>query len=210
MSMFTGIIEEIGIIKEIFTGKITVFCDKVLEGTKIGDSISVNGVCLTVNNLGINYFSSDVSPETMTVTNIRNLKSGSKVNLERALTLSTRLGGHIVTGHIDTTGKIISITKTGDFYTLIIGFDKLYSKYTAKKGSISINGISLTIAECGDDFVKIAIIPSTFDSTTLKLLKTEDSVNIEFDILSKYVEKFLSSSDNNNITVNFLTENGFC
>lgn len=208
--MFTGIIEEIGKIKSISDKTITISCKKVLEDTKIGDSISVDGVCLTVSKMGNSEFHADISPETLRVTSLASKEQRSEVNLERALTLSSRLGGHIVSGHIDTIGNVIKLDKNGEFYELTISFDKQYSKYVAKKGAITINGTSLTVAECGKDFVTIALIPSTFDMTTIKNLKAGCNVNIEFDILSKYVEKFLSSSDNNNITVNFLAENGFC
>jgi len=208
--MFTGIIEELGNIKTISANNITINCTKILEGTLIGDSISVNGVCLTVTNLEKDSFSANISPQTREVTNLSELANGDIVNLERALTLSSRLGGHIVSGHIDTVGKIQNISKSGDFYRLTFSFDKKYSKNVVEKGSIAVNGISLTIAECGNDFVTIAVIPHTYDMTTLKHLKSGDNVNLEFDILSKYVEKFLSTGDNNNITVNFLAENGFC
>lgn len=207
--MFTGIIEEIGVVKLISSDNITIFCTKVLEDTKSGDSISVNGVCLTVTKLTENSFSADVSPETLRVTSLSSLKNGSEVNLERALTLSSRLGGHIVSGHIDTVGKINKIVKLSEFYEISVSFDRKFSNYVVKKGSIAINGISLTVADCTEDIVTIAVIPHTFDMTVLKQLNTGDFVNIEFDVLAKYVEKKLSSSDNNNITVDFLVENGF-
>ncbi len=208
--MFTGIIEEVGTIRSISTDRITISCKEILKDCKIGDSIAVNGVCLTVVEFGKDYFCADVSKETYKVTAFSDLKIGNIVNLERALTLSSRLGGHIVSGHTDTVGKIIDINKLSEFYEFKIGFNKEYSKYVAKKGSITVNGISLTVADCSQDFVTIAIIPHTFDMTVLRVLKVGDNVNLEFDILAKYVEKFLSSSDNNSITVNFLAENGFC
>ena len=137
------------------------------------------------------------------------LQKGDCVNLERALLLSNRLGGHIVSGHIDTVGSISNLSKNNDFYDLMINFDSKYKKYIVKKGSISINGISLTIAECGDNFVTIAVIPHTFENTALKMLNKGKNVNVEFDILAKYVEKNLLSADNSNITMNFLERNGF-
>ena len=208
--MFTGIIEEVGTIRSISTDRITISCKEILKDCKIGDSIAANGVCLTVVEFGKDYFCAVVSKETYKVTAFSDLKIGNIVNLERALTLSSRLGGHIVSGHTDTVGKIIDINKLSEFYEFKIGFNKEYSKYVAKKGSITVNGISLTVADCSQDFVTIAIIPHTFDMTVLRVLKVGDNVNLEFDILAKYVEKFLSSSDNNSITVNFLAENGFC
>lgn len=207
--MFTGIIEETGIIRQITNNTITINCKKVLEDTKLGDSIAVDGVCLTVRNIDNIGFSADISPETKKITILSKLKIGSIVNLERAMKLSDRIGGHIVSGHIDTVGEIISIKKTNDFYELEFEFEKHFNKLVVPKGSISINGISLTIAECRDNRIKTAIIPHTFENTVLKLSKEKDNVNIEFDILAKYVEKNLLSKDNNKITMDILQENGF-
>ena len=207
--MFTGIIEETGSVKAVSSNEITIECCKILEDCKLGDSISVNGVCLTVSNLSNTGFTADVSPETIRVTDLSGLKSGDAVNLERAMTLSARFGGHIVSGHIDTVGKIQKVSKLNDFYEISIGFDREFSKYIVKKGSIAVDGISLTIADCTDSIVTIAVIPHTYENTVLKARKSGDNVNIEFDILAKYVEKKLSSSDNNNITVDFLAEKGF-
>ena len=207
--MFTGIIEETGAVKSVSSNKITIECNKVLDDCKLGDSIAVNGVCLTVSDLTNTCFTADVSPETLRVTDLSDIKNGDMVNLERAMTLSSRLGGHIVTGHIDTTGKITRIAKLNDFYEISVSFDKGFSKYTVKKGSISIDGISLTIADCDAGIVTIAVIPHTYENTVLKTRKSADNVNIEFDILAKYVEKNLPLSDNNNITVDFLAEKGF-
>lgn len=206
--MFTGIIEEIGEISSITKSTITIKSKTVLEDAKLGDSIAVNGVCLTIVNLKKDEFTANVSEETFKITNFSELKSGDFVNLERALSLSSRLGGHIVTGHIDTVGEIVSIINKNEFYDLSIKFDKNFENYVVKKGSITINGISLTIAEINNNTVSVAIIPHTFNNTILKTLKPKDSVNIEFDILAKYVEKNLSTK-NNSITMNFLEENGF-
>lgn len=206
--MFTGIIEETGIIRTITQSTITVQAKNVLENTKLGDSIAVNGICLTVIDINETEFSANVSKETFTVTNLSDLKQNDYVNLERALTLNTRLGGHIVSGHIDTVGKVVSITPEKEFYNLRIntnGFDN----YIVKKGSIAINGISLTIAEAQSGIITIAVIPHTFNNTILKYLKPNDNVNIEFDILAKYVEKNLSTKNNSNITLDFLEKNGF-
>lgn len=206
--MFTGIIEEIGKISSITKSTITIKSKTVLEDAKLGDSIAVNGVCLTIVDLKKDEFTANISDETFKITNFSELKSGDFVNLERALTLSSRLGGHIVTGHIDTVGEIVSIIDKNEFYDLSIKFDKNFENYVVKKGSITINGISLTIAEINNNTVSVAIIPHTFNNTILKTLKSKDSVNIEFDILAKYVEKNLSTK-NNSITINFLEENGF-
>lgn len=206
--MFTGIIEEIGEISSITKSTITIKSKTVLEDAKLGDSIAVNGVCLTIVNLKKDEFTANVSEETFKITNFSELKSGDFVNLERALSLSSRLGGHIVTGHIDTVGEIVSIINENEFYDLSVKFDKNFENYVVKKGSITINGISLTIADINNNSVSVAIIPHTFNNTILKTLKSKDSVNIEFDILAKYVEKNLSTK-NNSITMNFLEENGF-
>lgn len=206
--MFTGIIEEIGEISSITKSTITIKSKTVLEDAKLGDSIAVNGVCLTIVNLKKDEFTANVSEETFKITNFSELKSGDFVNLERALSLSSRLGGHIVTGHIDTVGEIVSIINKNEFYDLSVKFDKNFENYVVKKGSITINGISLTIADINNNSVSVAIIPHTFNNTILNTLKSKDSVNIEFDILAKYVEKNLSTK-NNSITMNFLEENGF-
>lgn len=208
--MFTGIIEETGIIRAITDKNIKIQAKTVLENTKIGDSIAVNGVCLTVTAIGNSEFSADISPETLKVTALGKLKSGSKVNLERALKADGRFGGHIVSGHIDGIAKIKNLKKNNDFFDLEIEFENSQEKYVVKKGSITINGISLTIAELNKNRAKIAVIPHTFENTNLKNLNIGDFVNIETDILAKYVEKFLSTSDNKSgISMEFLMQNGF-
>lgn len=207
--MFTGIIEEVGKIKTITHSAITINADKVSEDTKLGDSIAVNGVCLTVIDIKSDEFTVNVSQETLNITTLSELKPDDCVNLERALTLNSRLGGHIVTGHVDTIAKIISLSPEKEFYNLKIKLPHGYEKYIVKKGSLTINGISLTIADIINDIVTIAIIPHTFNNTVLKELKSNDNVNIEFDILAKYVEKNLSTTNNSNITLDFLQENGF-
>ena len=208
--MFTGIIEELGEIQAITQNKITIKAKTVLEGTNLGDSIAVNGVCLTVTKLNNNEFDADISPETMKVTALGGLKKGNLVNLERAVQVGARLGGHIVSGHIDSNGVIENITKSGDFYNVEIKLTEESSKYVVKKGSITIDGISLTVANIQGDRVTLAIIPHTFENTNLKTLQKGEFVNIETDILSKYVEKFLSTRDNKSgISVEFLMEHGF-
>lgn len=209
--MFTGIIEEIGKVQSIRENKIVVECKTVLDDVKLGDSIAVNGVCLTVTKFGQNFFEADVSPETFKVTALCSLKPASSVNLERAIPANGRFGGHVVTGHADGTGRVELIEKNKEFYDLKIGLDAKDFKYTVKKGSIAINGISLTIAEAENNTLEFAIIPHTFEKTNLNSLKHGDFVNIETDIMAKYVEKFLSTSDNrSSIDFDFLQRNGFC
>ena len=208
--MFTGIIEEIGKVLSITSNKITVECETVIRETKIGDSIAVNGVCLTVTNLWDNKFEANISPETFRVTSLNTLQHGDLVNLERAMLLNGRFGGHIVQGHIDNTGKCLAIKKESDFYNLKIELNSQDARYVIKKGSIAINGISLTVAEINDNIINLAIIPHTFEHTNLKTLKSNDFVNIEVDITAKYIEKFLSTSDNKTrISLEFLQEHGF-
>lgn len=212
--MFTGIIEEIGNVEEFVRlskgALIKIQCSKILEGTVLGDSIAINGCCQTVTGIGNNYFTADVSQETLNVTNFNEMKIGSVVNLERALTPNTRMGGHIVQGHIDCVGSFILYEKLSDFYNLTFEVPDEALKYIVKKGSIAINGVSLTVADISGNLLKTAIIPHTYLNTTLSKLKSNENVNIETDILGRYVEKFLSSGDNNNrITENFLKENGF-
>lgn len=208
--MFTGIIEELGKIRLITTNKIEIQCKDILTDTKFGDSIAVNGVCLTVTDIKSDGFTADISPETMKVTNLNSLKNGDVVNLERALKADGRFGGHIVSGHADACGKCKKISRTGEFYLLEVELPAEYSRYVVKKGSITINGISLTVAEVSQNVVSCAIIPHTYDNTNLKTLANGCFVNIEVDILAKYIEKFLSSGDNKSgIDYDFLRENGF-
>ncbi|MBR6302116.1 riboflavin synthase [bacterium] len=212
--MFTGIIEEIGEIKKFSymdSGAIVeVGCNKVLEDTKIGDSISINGVCETVTKLTNSSFFAKISDETLKVTTFNNLKQGVNVNLERALTLNSRLGGHIVSGHVDCIGKILSIENHSEFYDIEIEFPEIQSKYFVYKGSVTVDGISLTVADVTENTFRVAVIPHTYENTALKYLKSDDFVNIETDILGKYVEKMLSSRDNkSNISFEMLQENGF-
>ena len=208
--MFTGIIEETGRVKTITQNRITVEAKIVTEGTKPGDSIAVNGVCLTVTKIGKDFFDADISPETLRVTALDNLKSGSLINLERAVQVGARLGGHIVTGHVDGIGSGKYIKKEGGFYNIAIEIPSELTKYVVKKGSITVNGMSLTVADINTDIVSIAVIPHTFENTNLKNLQVGENVNIETDILAKYVEKFLSTSDNKSgISMEFLMKHGF-
>ena len=209
--MFTGIIEEKGQILTISDKKIVIKCSKVLEGSKIGDSICVNGVCLTISEQNTNSFTADTSAETLRITTLGKLKSGSVVNLERAMPMNGRFGGHVVTGHTDNVAKIIGIKRHDEFCDLEIELTKEQAKYVVKKGSITIDGISLTVAEIQGQKITIAVIPHTLENTNLIDLKIGDFVNIEVDILAKYIEKFLSTRDNSSgMSLDFLQRNGFC
>ena len=196
--MFTGIVEEIGTIKSFDGSKLVVECVKVLENTQIGDIIAIDGCCQTVVSMTNTTFSADVSAETLKIT--KGFKSGEKVNLERALTPQTRMGGHIVQGHVDGTAKYLG--------NMTFQLSSELDKYVVYKGSITVNGVSLTVSENKNKTFAVAVIPHTLEKTNLKFLKPGDLVNIETDILGRYVEKFLYSQ-NNNITENFLKENGF-
>ncbi len=223
--MFTGIIEEIGIVKSIRGKVITIEANKIFDDLKLGDSVAVNGTCLTVSSFeGKTFpkiFNADITSETLSRTNLGDLKSGFKVNLERALTLNGRLGGHIVSGHIDGVGIIKNISKNIDDIELTIEVPANLMKYIIEKGSIAVDGISLTIAEVNKNSFSVAIIPHTLKETILYYKKAGDKVNIENDIIGKYVEKLLSfnniNSENNynkenkksNINMEFLIKNGF-
>ena len=196
--MFTGIVEEIGLIKSFDGRRLVVECSNVLDGTKIGDSIAIDGCCQTVVSLGANLFSADLSSETLRV--VKGFRSGAHVNLERALTPQTRMGGHIVQGHVDGCAKYLGNSR--------FELPKDLLKYVVYKGSIAIDGVSLTVSKIDGMVFEVALIPHTLENTTLKYLKSGDFVNIETDILGRYVEKFLSTQ-NNNITEDFLRENGF-
>ena len=196
--MFTGIVEETGFIKSFDGKKLIVECAKVLENTQIGDSIAIDGCCQTVTLMTPNSFQTDLSTETLRIT--KGFKAGERVNLERALTPQTRMGGHIVQGHVDGTAKYL-----GDM-TFAVSTE--LDRYIVYKGSITVNGVSLTVSKNQNNTFSVAIIPHTLENTNLKDLKAGDLVNIETDILGRYVEKFLSTK-NNNITEDFLKENGF-
>lgn len=193
--MFTGLIEEIGIINSIEqTGSavnISVKCNKICEDLKIDDSIAINGVCLTVTNFGKDYFKVTAIRETLSKTTLGNLKITQKVNLERALRPIDRLGGHIVQGHVDCIGTINSIRQFQPSYELEISFPSDYAKYVVEKGSICIDGISLTIVKTYQDKFSVAIIPHTWNATTLKYANIGTKVNLEFDIIAKYIENML-------------------
>ena len=212
--MFTGIIEEIGEIKYIKKNKssVTIFikASKILSDLNIGDSVSTNGVCLTVTKLENDGFSADVMPETIRLSNLSELKNKSIVNLERALTLESRLGGHMVSGHVDCVGTIKSIRKDEIAYIYSIKIPTSISKFIIHKGSIAIDGISLTVTMIDNTMVEVSIIPHTLSSTILGSKNKGDTVNIEVDMIGKYVSKIINlEPSSHNISRNFLIENGF-
>ncbi len=193
--MFTGIIEEVGEV-EVAASRLRVRCRNVLEDTEVGSSISVNGVCLTVAELGAGWFAADVSPETMERSNLGELAAGSPVNLERALSLKGRLGGHIVQGHVDSTGTLTAIEQLRDGnWWLTVEAPVELSPYLVFKGSVAIDGISLTIAALEGRELSVGVIPLTFSTTTLRTRRPGDRVNIECDILAKYVAKLLGAQE---------------
>ena len=209
--MFTGIIEEIGEVKYIKKGinssRLLIKAKKVLENTKIGDSVSTNGVCLTVTNISNDNFEADVMSETLRRSNLGGLKIGSKVNLERALTLEKRLGGHIVSGHIDGTSKIISFFREDNAIWITLKADKNILKYIIFKGSVTIDGVSLTVAYVDDEIFKVSIIPHTGSETNLLSKNINETVNIECDLIGKYVEKLLGLNQiSNEKKVNQISE----
>ena len=195
--MFTGIIEELGSVASIEIrgdgARMRVAASLVTSDAKDGDSISVNGVCLTALDVSPDGFCADVSQETLDRSTLGNLKDGSKVNLERAVTPATRLGGHIVQGHVDGRGTFLSAEQNGDFYIVRIGFPEELARYFVYKGSVAVEGISLTIASLADSRFDIAVIPKTWELTNFSTLKTGDPVNLEADIIAKYVERMLKA-----------------
>lgn len=214
--MFTGIIEELGKIasleKHAEGAKIRIAANIVTKDTNEGDSIAVNGVCLTALDVKQSGFTADVSQETLDKSTLGGLKTGAKVNLERAVTPLTRLGGHIVQGHVDSRGKFVRAVQNGDFWTVRVAFPKEIGQYLVYKGSISVEGISLTIAELGADHFEIAVIPKTWELTNLSSLKAGDEVNLEADVIAKYVERILlygRSEQSENITIEKLSKLGF-
>ncbi len=216
--MFTGIVEEVGTIQSIKRGRkssvLKIKGQKVLQGTRIGDSISTNGICLTVTKVGNDFFEADVMSESLNRTNIGELVPGSYVNLERALSLATRLGGHIVSGHIDGTGKIRNLKRDDNAVWITIETAPELLRYIIEKGPIAIDGVSLTVVTVNDQFFKVSIIPHTGEETILLQKKMGDTVNLECDMIGKYVEKLLGLDSKEDVqegqvTAELLRENGF-
>lgn len=214
--MFTGIVEEIGTIKSIGRGSrssvLTIECKNVLEDTKIGDSIAVNGVCLTVTDMIKDGFTADVMAETINRSTLGVINVGSKVNLERAMAANGRFGGHMVSGHIDGIGYISNIKKDDNAIWYTITADEKQLCYIVEKGSIAIDGISLTVAKVDESGFQVSIIPHTQKETILFYRKIGDKVNLECDMVGKYIEKFLNLEKLNHdskITEEFLIKHGF-
>ena len=220
--MFTGIVEEMGSIRSIAKGSksavLTIAADKVLEGSKIGDSIAVNGVCLTVTTMSADQFTADVMAETLRRSSLGSLVRGSKVNLERAMAADGRFGGHIVSGHIDGTGTVLSLKPEDNAVWVEIETPSNILKYIVEKGSIAIDGISLTVAKVTEKGFAVSIIPHTGSETTLLSRKSGDIVNLENDIIGKYVDRLLhfgsqeqvsEEKKSAGITMDFLTKHGF-
>ena len=218
--MFTGLIEEVGTIRNVRRGArscvLTIGCKKVLEGSQIGDSIAVNGVCLTVTNMGGSYYTADVMAETMNRSSLRQLSTGASVNLERAMPANGRFGGHIVSGHIDGTGTVQSIEPDDNAIWYTIAAKPNLLRYIVEKGSITIDGISLTVAYVDEHCFKVSIIPHTQQVTALHDRGVGDIVNLECDIIGKYVEKLLQpaaaeeeTKKEIGITEDFLKKYGF-
>jgi riboflavin synthase len=193
--LFTGIIEELGRVRSVESrgenARIVIEAHTVVEGTNHGDSIAVNGVCLTALDITSNSFAADVSKETLIRSTLGSLESGAPVNLERSVTPVTRLGGHIVQGHVDARGKLVSIEDHGESWTVRIGYPSELARYLVFKGSVAVEGISLTIAGLAREYFDVAIIPKTWEVTNLSSLKVGDNVNLEVDVIGKYVERLL-------------------
>jgi riboflavin synthase len=206
--VFTGIVEEIGKIISARPGNLTIAAGKVLEGIEEGASMAVNGVCLTVTSFNNKSFSVEVMPETLDKTNLGMLKTGDGVNLERPLSFGGRLGGHLVQGHIDDTGKVISVTPRGD--SILVGFEAppRLTAYIVEKGFIAVDGVSLTVVSKDNSSFQVSLVGYTRQHTILGKLRVGDLVNLEADIIAKYVEQF-NRKRSSGITVDFLQEHGF-
>ena len=216
--MFTGIVEEVGKILDVKKGanssRLIIGAEKIFSDMNVGDSVAVNGVCLTVTDFEKNMFWADVMSETLSRSSLGSLKKGSLVNLERAMAANGRFGGHIVSGHIDGTGVIKSMKKDDIAVWVSISAPKNILKFIVEKGSVALDGISLTVAEIGDDEFKVSVIPHTGGNTSLLLKKAGDIVNIENDIIGKYVERLMSfktdsAAKSSGISLEFLADNGF-
>lgn len=211
--MFTGIVEEIGTVCEVKrngnNSYIRIIAEKVLSDVHIGDSIAVNGVCLTVTRHDGNIFQADVMNETLSRSSLGSLRNGSKVNLERAMSAEGRFGGHIVSGHIDGTGKITDIKNDGIAIWYTISAKPEIMRYIVEKGSVAIDGISLTVARVTENNFSVSIIPHTAEQTILSLKKNGDTVNLENDIIAKYVEKLIVPPKKKGVTLELLAQTGF-
>lgn len=217
--MFTGIVEEVGTVRSVVSGQssgeLAIRASRVLAGTRVGDSIAVNGVCLTVTALLPDGFTADVMPETLRRSNLGKLRQGAKVNLERAMAADGRFGGHIVSGHIDGVGTITEQRREGNAVWVRVAAPREILALIVEKGSICIDGISLTVAALDDDSFQVSVIPHTGSETTLLTKAVGDPVNLENDVVGKYVQRLLQPAiahtkpGESRITMEFLAEHGF-
>ena len=205
--MFTGIVEEVGSVKAAASGRLTVAAEKVLAGTAAGDSLAVNGVCLTVTEMAGDWFCVEVMPETLRRTNLGALRAGDGVNLERALQVGGRFGGHFVQGHIDGTGRVISATAEGDALVLKFEAPQEIMRYVVEKGFIAVDGVSLTVTQRDAASFSVSLVGYTRGNTSLDGRRAADVVNLEVDIIAKYVERMRAGDSA--ITGEFLAEHGF-
>ncbi|MBQ3442904.1 MAG: riboflavin synthase [Selenomonadaceae bacterium] len=203
--MFTGIIEEVGRLKSLDGGRLEIACEKILSDMTIGDSIATNGICLTVVDFGADYFAADVMPETLRRTSL----ADKNFNLERAVKVGDRLGGHIVNGHIDGIGKVMSIRPEGNALLIDVAAERSLLRQIASKGSVALDGISLTVVEAGADSFSVSMIPHTREVTNFKFKRVGSLVNIETDVLAKYVERLLTFKETPDLTRELLEANGF-
>jgi len=206
--MFTGIVEEIGTVKGVSPGRLNIEANKVVENTKPGDSISVSGVCLTVISISKSDFSVEVMPETIRRTNLDRLHYGDKVNLERAVPADGRFGGHFVQGHVDDIGKVLSVKPEEGAFVARISAPAHLMPYVVGKGFIAVDGVSLTVIDCDDFSFSVSLVAYTQKHTTLGIIRPADIVNLEVDIIAKYVDR-LKQRDNRGVTLDFLEEQGF-
>ena len=219
--MFTGLVEELGKVHAVARGahsiRLTVSSSKVLEDVKIGDSIAVDGACLTVVDFDSRNFTVDIMPETYDRTTLSTRKPGDFVNLERTLRVGDRLGGHLVSGHIDAAGTIVSITPRDNANILRIQFPPNLGPFFVSQGSVAVDGVSLTVVNCGDHWFEVSLIPHTWDVTILSRKKAGEQVNVETDVLGKYVQRMLQSGGlssrtpvaESSIDASFLLKHGF-
>jgi riboflavin synthase len=205
--MFTGIIEEIGRVKSVQRGRLTISANKVFEDLKLGDSIAVNGVCLTITALNKDTFAVDIMPETMRRSNLGMLSPGDEVNLERALVVGGRMGGHFVQGHVDDTGRVLSLIPEAEAVLMWIAAPAEITNYLVEKGFIAVDGISLTVINRNASSFTVSLVAYTLEHTTMGKKKPGDIVNLEIDILAKYVEQLTKGKGG--ITPEFLAEHGF-
>ena len=218
LDLFTGIIQELGVLEQKKKGsndfQLTIGAQKITADLSRGESVAVNGVCLTVVEFADDYFIADVMPETVKKTNLGQLNRGDQLNLELPMTADRFFGGHLVTGHIDGQGWVKSIDRTGNARLLTLDMEDGLEKYLVSKGSVALNGVSLTIVELEENSLTVSLIPETWEQTNFNVLQTGHQINIETDIIGKYIVKMIENNnlrqeDSSNISKEFLQENGF-